>query len=350
MEVLRRRKKEDKSEHEKEQELEKEKKLKHGESSDTTDTSPSKVQKDNSLEQLLHQQKQDWERQKLEAEKEAKKERPTLHNIELPNLKSAAFKAWQAFHDLSYPPEDEIVEDLEASGVPRYIQEQFKIGYIENLKEAGARLTQKLKPEEIKAAGLDLLKPYVEKDVPVLVFPYLRDDEICFISCRALLSREERKELGVSRYIRLGEKIPFPYNSNAFDHILSREKKKVFFLYPSRYRLNILSKEEDVLIVAEKGFDAIAVRDFHLEEEWLKLFVQVEPVLIVDMHDRKYPEWEKKAEILKEQFKRHDMLMRLEVLPQDVDVPGWFVKSNLGERKFKVEKPKELEDKPKRDQ
>ena len=334
MEVLRRKKDGEKSKKEKQQEKEKEL-LQHGEQSVTERDTRSSLQQDHSLEQLLKQQHRNWEKDKLEAEKDAKVERPTLHTIELPNLKPVAFGVWRALHELSYPLPQDLKEDLVDSGIPENIQEKFKVGYIEDVMEAVQNIATRFKPEEIQLAGIPLLKDYTEKKVPFLVFPYLRDDEICFISCRALLSREERHELGVKRFVRLGEKIPFPYNSMTFETILERERKKVFFLYPSRYRLNILSKEEDVLVVEEKGFSAIAIRDFYIEPEWYKLFAKVEPVLIVDQSDREYPEWEQRAKRLKEEFASHKMVMRLENLPDSVFVPDWFVKSNLGARTFK---------------
>jgi hypothetical protein len=343
MEVLRRKKDEDKSK----QELEKEQSSKkHGETGTNLDVKATKVQKDNSLEVLLEQQKKDWEQQKIQAEKDSQIERPTLHTIELPNLKPAGFGVWRALHEMSYPLHADVIADLEASGIPASIQERFKIGFVENIMDAGQQLAMRFKQEEFLAAGIPLLKDYAMKKVPVLIFPYFRDDEICFMSCRALLSSDERRELDIPRYIRLGEKIPFPYNAGVFSDILVREKKKVFFLYPSRYRLNILSKEEDVLIVAEKGFDAIAIRAFYIEDDWYRLFINVEPVVIVDPHDRSFPEWQKKLEILKEQFNLRDMVMRIEVLPEGVDVPGWFVKSNLGERKVRFDKPADTKSKP----
>ena len=351
MEVLRRRKDDEKSKQEEKQEkdkLEQEKeKLRHGKSGAETDTIAKKVQKDDSLELLLNEQKTQWERDKLQAEKDSKKERPTLHNIELPNLQPAAFGVWRAIHELSYPAPKDVIEDLEASGIPAKIQEDFKVGFIENLMDTAQVLTKRFSPEELQAAGMSYMKEWAEKNVPVLVFPYLRDDEICYLSFRALLSQDERHELGIRRYIRLGDKIPFPYNSNLFEEILNRERKKVFFLYPSRFRLNILSKEEDVLVVVEKGFEAIAIRDFNIEEEWLKLFINVEPVLIVDQTDRKFPNWEQKAHALEQQFKNHDMVMRLENLPEGLYVADWFVKSNLGERTFKPETREEREKKDK---
>lgn len=349
MEVLRRRKDDEKSKKEQEQlekeKLEKEKleegKLQHGKSNVGIDTSRKGIKKDDSLSQLLNEQNTQWEREKLDAEKDAKKERPTLHNIELPNLNPVAFGVYRAFHELSYPLPNDVMEDLEASGVPKKFQETYKVGFIENLMDVVSKLSRTFAPHEMQAAGIAVLKEWAEKKVPVLVFPYLRGEEICFISCRALLSQEERHELGIRRYIRLGDKIPFPYNSNLFDDLLDKERKGVHFLYPSRYRLNILSKEEDVLVVCEKGFEAIAIRDFNIEEEWLKLFQSVEPVLIVDQTDRKFPNWEQKVEEMAEQFKHHDMLMRLENLPDGLYVSDWFVKSNLGARTFKTEKPKE---------
>jgi hypothetical protein len=337
MEVLRRRKDGDKSKQEVEQEKAKEEEFKHA-SAHGQDTS-SKIAKDHSLEKLLHQQLKDWEREKIETELDAMKERPTLQNIELPNLKPAAFSVYRALHEISYPAPKDVVEDLEYSGIPVHIQERFQIGFIENLKDAGQFIAPKFKPEELSCACFQNLSEYAKKDVPVLVFPYFRDDEICFISFRALVSNEERDELDVPRYVRLGDKIPFPYNANVFTDILGRERKKVFFLYPSRYRLNILSKEEDVLVVAEKGFDAIAIREFVIEEEWYKLFVDVEPVIIIDPSDRTFPNWQQKVESLNEEFKKCDMIMRLEILPDNIDVPSWFVKSNLGERKLKLERP-----------
>jgi len=339
MEVLRRRKEDDKSKQEQEKEKQQEDKLKHGPSGTCAVPSEKKTSKDDSLEKLLHQQLKDWEREKMEAEIDAQKERPILHNLELPNLKIAGFCVWRAFHEMSYPAPKDVVEDLEASGIPVHIQERFQIGYMDKLMDAGAYLTSKFKPEEIEAAGINMLADYAKRNVPFLVFPYLRDDEICFISCRALLSKEERDELQVPRYVRLGEKIPFPYNSNVFSDMLGRERKKVFFLYPSRYRLNILSKEEDVLIVAEKGFDAIAIRGFEIEDEWYQLFIQVEPVVIVDPSDRTFPNWQGKVEELRQKFLEREMVMRLENLPEGVDIPSWFVKSNLGERKVKFERP-----------
>jgi len=338
MEVLRRRKEDDKSKQEKEKEKEQEEKLRHGQSGVGADPS-KKTSRDDSLEKLLHQQLKDWEREKIESEIDAQKERPILHNLELPNLKAAAFGVWRAFHEMSFPAPKDVVEDLEASGIPVHIQERFQIGYMDDLMEVGAHLTSKFKPEEIQAACINLLTDYAKRNVPVLVFPYLRDEEICFISCRALLSKEERDELQVSRYVRLGERIPFPYNSNVFSDMLGRERKKVFFLYPSRYRLNVLSKEEDVLIVAEKGFDAIAIRGFEIEDEWYKLFMQVEPVVIIDPSDRTFKGWEQKVGEMKQRFSEFDLTMRLEILPEGVDIPGWFVKSNLGERKVKFERP-----------
>lgn len=350
MEVLRRRKDDERSKQEKKQEkdkLEQEKgKLRPGESGTEAETTTKKELKDDSLTLLLNEQKTQWERDKLQAEKDSKKERPTLHNIDLPNLNPAAFGVLRAIHELSCPVPKDVIEDLEASGIPARIQENFKVGFIDNLMETAQVLAKKFSPQELQIAGISYMKEWAEKNVPVLVFPYMRDDEICYMSFRALLSQKERHELNIRRYIRLGDKIPFPYNSNLFDQILDRERKKVFFLYPSRFRLNILSKEEDVLVVVEKGFEAIAIRDFHIEEEWLKLFINVEPVLIVDQTDRKFPNWEEKAQKLKQQFQDHDMTMRLENLPEGLYVSDWFVKSNLGERTFK---PETQEEKKKKD-
>jgi len=341
MEVLRRRKEDDKSKQEKEQEKAKEDKVKQPEAGGGQDTS-SKIARDDSLEKMLHQQLKDWEKEKIEDELDAMKERPTLLNMELPNLHPAAFSVFRALHEMSYPAPKEIIEDLEYSGIPVHIQERFQIGFIENLKEAGAFIASKFKPDELQAACINYLADYAKKDVPILIFPYFLDNEICYLSCRALVSQEERDELDIPRYIRLGEKIPFPYNANVFTDILGRERKKVFFLYPSRYRLNILSKEEDVLIVAEKGFDAISILGFEIEDEWYKLFIDVEPVVIIDPSDRTVANWQNKVEGLKEEFKKRDMIMRLEILPDSIDVPAWFVKSNLGERKFKLGRPKSL--------
>ncbi len=351
MEVLRRRKDDEKSKQEEKQEkdkLEQEKEnLRHGKSGAEADTTAKKVKKDDSLELLLNEQKTQWERDKLQAEKDSKKERPTLHNIDLPSLKPAALGVLRAIHELSYPAPKDVIEDLEASGIPEKIQKDFKVGFIENLMDTAQVLAKRFSPQELQTAGMSHIKEWAEKSVPVLVFPYLRDEEICYLSFRALLSQEERHELGIRRYIRMGDKIPFPYNSNLFEQILERERKKVFFLYPSRFRLNILSKEEDVLVVVEKGFEAIAIRDFNIEEEWLKLFINVEPVLIVDQTDRKFPNWDQKAHELEQQFKSHDMVMRLESLPEGLYVSDWFVKSNLGERTFKPETREEREKKDK---
>jgi hypothetical protein len=346
METIRRRR--DKYAEEQEQKKKEEEELRKARGVAGVDTSGSMIQKDNSLEQLLKKQKIDWEKDKIESELESKRERPTLHNIELPNLKPAGFSVWRAFHELGYPPPDTTIDELEESGIPKVIQERFQIGCIENLMEAAQVIAKKFKPDELAAAGLHYLKDYAQKNVPILLFPYLRDKEICFMTCRAFMSREERHEIGIPMYVRMGEKIPFPYNSNCFEDILNRERKKVFFLYPSRYRLNILSKEEDVLVVAEKGFEAIAIREFHMEEEWLKLSVNCEPVIIIDESDRTFPDWRKHVDKLSADFSRYNMVLREEILPEGIIVPNWFVKSNLGERTFKVDRPPGL-DKPKKE-
>jgi hypothetical protein len=343
METIRRRR--DKFAEEQEQKKKEEDEQRKAHEGEEVDTRGSLIQKDTSLEQLLKQQKVDWEKDKIDSEIESKRERPTLQNIDLPNLKPSGFSVWRALHELGYPLHDSTSDELEESGIPKIVQERFLIGCIENLMEAAQVIAKKFTPDELAAGGLQYLKEYAQKNIPVLLFPYLRDKEICFMTCRAFMSEEERHELGIPMYVRMGEKIPFPYNSNCFDEILNRERKKVFFLYPSRYRLNILSKEEDVLVVAEKGFEAIAIREFYMEEDWMRLAVNCEPVIIIDASDRTFPEWRRRVDELSAHFARYNMILREEILPEGIIVPNWFVKSNLGERTFKVDRPPGLDKK-----